>query len=142
MALFWPLKAGVMHELKQMIFKALKNFFNKLNGGKTSLMIAVESESIDVIEKIMRTCYLNEELFRIDNEGRTVLFYAAARGDCEIIWALLRTLPGTGISCARGSLLNIKDNNGDLAEDFAETHGNEEAKQLLLHERIRIEYYE
>jgi len=36
----------------------------------------------------------------------------------------------------------MKDNNGDLAEDFAETQGNEEAKKLLCHERIRIEYYE
>ncbi len=125
-----------------MIFKALKNIFHKLHEDKTSLMIAVESESIDIIEKILRTCHLNNELFRIDNGGRTVLFYAAARGDSEIIWALLRRLPGTGISCGRGSLLNIKDNNGDLAEDFAETHGNEEAKQLLIYERIRIEYYE
>ena len=105
-------------------------------------MIAVESESIDVIENMMRTCDSHEELFRIDNEGRTVLFYAAARGDSEIIWALLRRLPGTGISCARGSLLNIKDHHGDLAEDVAETHGHDEAKHLLCHERIRIEYYE
>ncbi len=125
-----------------MITKALKKIFNKLNRSKTNLMIAVEIESIDVIEKILRTCNSHEELFRIDNEGRTVLFYAAARGDSEIIWALLQKLPGTGICCARGSLLNKKDKNGDLAEDFAEIHGNEKAKQLLLHERIRIEYYE
>ena len=105
-------------------------------------MIAVESESIDVIEKIMRTCNSHEELFRVDKEGRTALFYAAARGDSDIIWALLRRLPGTGMCCARGSLLEIKDNNGDLAEDFAEKQGNEEARQLLTHERIRIEYYE
>jgi ankyrin repeat protein len=131
-----------MHELKYMIFKALKHFFHTLHGGKTDLMIAVERESIDVIENMMRTCDSHEELFRIDHEGRTVLFYAAARGDSEIIWTLLRRLPGTGIGCARGSLLHRKDNNGDLAEDVAETHGHEEAKQLLLHERIRIEYYE
>jgi ankyrin repeat protein len=131
-----------MHELKYMIFKALKHFFHTLHGGKTDLMIAVERESIDVIENMMSTCDSHEELFRIDHEGRTVLFYAAARGDRQIIWALLRRLPGTGIGCARGSLLNKKDNNGDLAEDVAETHGHEEAKHLLLHERIRIEYYE
>lgn len=105
-------------------------------------MIAVESKSIDVIEKTLRTCNTHYELFRLDNAGRTALFYAAARGDSEIIWALLGRLAGTGLSCARGSLLNIKDKNGELAEDFAEKHGNEEAKQLLLHERIRIEYYE
>ena len=124
------------------IFKALKNFFSALHGGKTRLMIAVERESVDVIEHILRTCDAHKELFRIDDEGRTVLFYAAVRGDCDIIWALLRKLPGTGISCARGSLLNRRDHNGDLAEDAAETHGKEEARQLLCHERLRIEYYE
>ena len=124
------------------MFKGLKNFLNSAQGGKTALMRTVERKSLDEIENMLRTCHAHTELFRVDNEGRTVLFYAAARGDCDIIWALLRRLPGTGISCARGSLLNKKDHHGELAEDFAERHGHEEAKQLLIHERIRIEYYE
>lgn len=36
-------------------------------------MMAVERESIDVIENILRTCDSHEEFFRIANEGRTVL---------------------------------------------------------------------
>ena len=105
-------------------------------------MLAVERKDIDVVKKLLRSSDSHTELFRTDNEGRTVLFYAAARGDCDIIWELLWRLPGTGIACARGSLLNTHDTHGKLAEDFAEAHGHEEAKQLLVHERIRIEYYE
>ncbi len=105
-------------------------------------MRAVERKNLDAIEHMLRKCNAHSELFRTDSEGRTVLFYAAARGDCDIIWALLGRLAGTGIACARGNLLNKKDPHGDLAEDFAEKHGYEEAKQLLVHERIRIEYYE
>ena len=128
--------------MKYVMLKTLKNFFYKSKGGKTELMRAVERKSLDEIEKLLRTCDAHTELFRTDNEGRTVLFYAAARGDCDIIWALLRRLPGTGIICARGSLLNRKDSHGDRAEDFAEQYRHDEAKQLLVHERIRIEYYE
>lgn len=128
--------------IQQEIGKALKKVFRPSRGGKTRLMMAVERECIDVIEHMLRTCDAHTEFFRLDSEGRTVLFYAAARGDCDILWALLRRLPGTGLWCARGSLLNIKDHHGELAEDVAETHGHGEAKHLLCHERIRIEYYE
>ncbi len=60
-------------------------------------MLAVERESLDVIEQMMRTGDAHTELFRTDKYGRTVLFYAAARGDSNIVWTLLRRLPGTGI---------------------------------------------
>jgi hypothetical protein len=125
-----------------MIPKALKNYFKKLHGGSTNLMIAVETETLPNIEKMIRACEAHEEFFRTDKKGRTVLFYAAARGDEEILWALLRRLPGTGMSSARVSLIDHRDDNGDRAEDVAAAQGHEEASELLSHERIRIEYYE
>jgi len=81
-------------------------------------------------------------LFDADSNGRTALFYAAELGEEGMVWALLRLLPGTGLGCGRGYLLDHRDNDGRLAEEWASLQGHDEIASLLSGERLRIEYYE
>ncbi len=81
-------------------------------------------------------------LLDTDSNGRTALFYAAERGSESMVWALLRLLPGTGLFCGRGSLLEVKDNVGARAEDWAAQHEHAAVAGLLRGERMRIEYFE
>jgi ankyrin repeat protein len=82
------------------------------------------------------------DIFLTDIDGRTALFYAAERGNEEIVWILLSSLAGTGISCQRGTLLEVRDHDGVLAEDWAQINGLEKIKRILSIERQRIAYFE
>jgi len=106
--------------------------------GRTELMLAARHQSKESVKETLR----RGELFLKDNEGRTALFYAAERGDEEIVWILLSSLAGTGISCQRGTLLEVRDHEGVLAEDWAQINGQGEIKRILSVERQRIAYFE
>jgi hypothetical protein len=77
-------------------------------------------------------------IFNADSDGRTALFYAAERGDEEIVWTILNA----GTANQRGALLNVKDNDGNRAEDWARMKGQEEIGKVLASERGRIEFFE
>ena len=106
--------------------------------GRTELMLAVRHQNKDSVKKAM----LQDDIFHTDKDGRTALFYAAEHGNEEIVWILLSSLAGTGMSCQRGALLEVRDNEGKLAEDWAQINGREEIKEILSIERQRIEYFE
>lgn len=104
----------------------------------TPLMQAIASGELDEIERQLR----DASLFDTDDAGRTALFYAAETGDEEIVWMVLRQLPGTGLFCARGQLLELTDNHGKLAEQWAAECGHAAIAELLAHERVRIDKFE
>jgi len=106
--------------------------------GRTKLMLAARHQSKESVKEAL----LRGDLFLKDKDGRTALFYAAERGDEEIVWILLTSLAGTGMSCNRGALLGVRDNEGKLAEDWARINGQEEIRRILSVERQRIEYFE
>ncbi len=106
--------------------------------GRTKLMLAVRHQSKESVKKVM----LLGDIFHTDNYGRTALFYAAERGDEEIVWIILSSLAGTGMACQRGALLEVRDKEGKLAEDWAQINGQEEIRKILSVERQRIEYFE
>ena len=111
--------------------------------GLTPLMLAVRDGDAQAVKEAMRQGpTLRSEVFKTDSNGRTVLFYAAERGDEEIVWLLLSSLAGTGVGCERGALLNVKDNDGNLAEDWARLRGKAKMESILEGERMRIEYFE
>ena len=111
--------------------------------GRTELMLAAKQESKQAVKKLLDLEARHRgDIFLTDHNGRTALFYAAERGDEEIIWALLSSLPGTGIFCARGALLKVKDNEGHMAEEWAKINGQDKASEILSFERLRIEYFE
>jgi len=106
---------------------------------RTKLMLAVRDQSIEIVKDLLDIDARQRGLiFLTDYDGRTSLFYAAERGNEEIIWTLLHSLT----SIQRGALLNIKDNEGKLAEDWAQINGQEEIKRILSVERQRIECFE
>ena len=116
---------------------------------RNALMLAVESEDALVVEELVSPMRFPNslvkapiDLFSVDNEGRTALFYAAVRGDEKVIWLLLSALPGTGLCCRRGTLLEVKDRHGRRAEDWARLEGQDAAADLLEKERLRIDMFE
>ena len=82
------------------------------------------------------------DLFKVDDIGRTTLFYAAAKGDIEEVRKIIFSLAGTGIGCQRLSLISHKDQFGVTAAEVAEKLGHEEIRKLLISELVRMEYYE
>ena len=102
--------------------------------GRTELMLAARDQS----KESVKAALTQRELFHTDNDGRTALFYAAERGDEEIVWILLNA----GTATQRGALLGVKDKEGNRAEDWAQTNGQEEIRSILSVERQRIEFYE
>ena len=52
------------------------------------------------------------------------------------------SLTGTGLSCQRLSLIEIRDSSGLTASDVAEQAGHKEIADLLLGEQMRMEYFE
>ena len=82
------------------------------------------------------------DFFKIDEKGRTTLFYAAEIGDIETVKAIIYKLVGTGISCQRLALINKKDLEGLTAIDVAAKAGNNEIAELLQSEKFRMEFYE
>jgi len=80
-------------------------------------------------------------LFEQDGKGRTLLFYAAERGELEKVREMIFRLGGTGISPARLALITIKDKSGLTAADLAEQNSHPEIVQLLRGEEGRMEFY-
>ncbi len=110
---------------------------------RTKLMEAVRCQSKESVKEVLNCSAIqHRNIFLTDMNGRTALFYAAERGDEEIVWMLLSRLTGTGLGCQRGALLNIKDKKGNRAEDWARINGQEEMRKLLSIERQRIEFFE
>ncbi|MBW1765361.1 MAG: ankyrin repeat domain-containing protein [Deltaproteobacteria bacterium] len=106
-------------------------------------MLAVRHQSKESVKETLNFEAMRRgELFLRDKDGRTALFYAAERGDEEIVWMLLSSLAGTGIGPQRGALLEVRDNDGVLAEDWAQINGQEEIRRILSIERQRIAYFE
>ena len=112
-------------------------------------MLAVQSEEALVVEELLHPhrfpnshVKVSADLFCVDDQGRTALFYAAARGDEKIVWVLLSSLPGTGLCCRRGTLLEVEDLNGLRAEDLARQEGQNAIADLLEKERLRIDFFE
>ncbi len=111
--------------------------------GRTKLMLAARHQSKESVKEALNLDAVQQgDIFLTDKDGRTALFYAAERGDEEIVWILLSSLAGTGMSCNRGALLGVRDNEGKLAEDWARINGQEEIRRILSVERQRIEYFE
>jgi len=81
-------------------------------------------------------------LFERDPAGRTTLFHAAERGDLEEVRRIIYSLAGTGMSCQRLGLIEIKDASGLTASDVAEQAGHKEIADLLRCEQGRMEYFE
>ncbi len=82
------------------------------------------------------------DLFAQDSVGRTALFYAAERGDLKEVRRIIYSLAGTGLSCQRLSLLQIRDSSGLTASDVAEQAGHKEIADLLRGEQGRMEFFE
>ena len=82
------------------------------------------------------------DLFARDSVGRTSLFYAAEGGDLEEVRRIIFSLTGTGISCQRLSLIEIRDSYGLTASDVAEHAGHKEIASLLRAEQGRMEFFE
>lgn len=114
--------------------------------GKTELMLSIESLDLDKIKHFIHSKYtyseIHDEMFKKDSNGRSAIYYAVTRGDEDIIWFLLSLLPGTGIFCKRGQLLESKDNQGLTPEEFAKINGNNKIYELLCSERMRIDFFE
>jgi hypothetical protein len=83
-----------------------------------------------------------QDLFARDSTGRTTLFYAAERGDLDQVRQIIFSLSGTGLSCQRLSLIQIKDSFGLTASDVAEQAGHKEIAELLHSEQMRMEFFE
>ncbi|MCK5682849.1 ankyrin repeat domain-containing protein [bacterium] len=104
--------------------------------GRTELMLVVRTQCKESVKKELPN--RSSDIFITDKVGHTALFYAAERGDEEIVWILLNSL--TAIQ--RGALLEVKDNEGNLAEDWAKINSQEEIRRILSVERQRIAFYE
>ena len=112
-------------------------------------MLAIELDDIAAIEELIfpgrfphSQLKTPADLFAIDREGRTALFYAAAQGSEKMVWLLLSSLPGTGLCCRRGSLLEVVDQQGYRAEDWAREQGQDAIAAILEKERLRIDMFE
>jgi len=111
--------------------------------GRIKLMLAARYQGKESVkEELSLDPIQRGNIFLTDEDGRTALFYAAERGNEEIVWILLSSLAGTEVSCNRGTLLGVRDNEGKLAEDWAQINGQEEIRRILSVERQRIEYFE
>ncbi len=111
--------------------------------GRTDLMLAARYQSKEFVKEALKfDAMLRGDIFFTDKDGRTALFYAVERGDEEIVGILLSSLAGTGILCERGALLEVRDNEGNIAEDWAQINGQEEIRRILSVERQRIEFFE
>ncbi len=126
-----------------------KDLSQKDEKGRNALMLAVAEYPISDIKNILGIAVTYNKkkprppyIFETDVQSRTALFYAAERNDEDILWLLLNTVVGTGISNQRGALLGRKDVEGKTAEQFAEEMGNENIAEILSSERLRIEYFE
>ncbi len=107
--------------------------------GRTRLMLAVMDQPVLSIKQVLAFDAIRRgDLFLIDNNGRTALFYAAGRGDEDIVWILLNSLTAV----QRGALLGVKDKLGRLAENWAELQGKDEISRILSVERQRIDFFE
>ena len=82
------------------------------------------------------------DLFAQDSRGRTVLFYAAERGDIEEVRQIIFSLAGTSLCCQRLSLIEIRDSSGLTASDVAEQAGHKGIADLLRGEQMRMEFFE
>ena len=80
--------------------------------------------------------------FSRDSTGRTTLFDAAESGDMERVHRIIFSLAGTGLSCQRLGLIQIKDNAGLTASDVAAQSGHKEIARLLDREEGRMEFFE
>jgi ankyrin repeat protein len=80
--------------------------------------------------------------FAQDSIGRTGLFYAAERGDIDVVRRIIYSLTGTGLSPQRLALIEIRDASGLTASDVAEQAGHQEIADLLRGEQMRMEYFE
>jgi len=85
---------------------------------------------------------MNTDHFKIDDKGRTILFYYAATGNLSEVKRIIFSLAGTGLSCQRYALIRIKDNEGYTAADIAAQNGHIEIEKLLRSEQGRMEYFE
>lgn len=117
--------------------------------GRTALMLASQKGDHQAIEQLIKSQkWVNSSiakdgnLFSRDNDQRTVLFYLAENEDEDAAWIVLGAVPGTGLCCLRGSLLEMKDNQDMYAEDYAKQLGNEKMYRLFSGERLRIKYHE
>ena len=81
-------------------------------------------------------------LLNTDSKGRTTLYHAAEIGDMDAVRAIVFKLAGTGVSCERLALINLKDNDGNTAIDAARKAGNEAIRDFLLTEQQRMEFFE
>ena len=109
--------------------------------GRTMLMIVVKNGSKEHVKEALAIA-TRGALFLTDNYGKTALFYAAERGDEDIVWLLLFSLAGTGVANQRGALLELRDKDGNMAEDWAKINGQEDTRRILAVERQRIAFYE
>ncbi len=76
----------------------------------------------------------SRELFDMDNQGRTRLFYAAERGLQTEVEKMIFRFPGTGFCPQRLGFIERKDKHGLTAADVAEQNGYEEIAKLLRHQ--------
>ena len=80
--------------------------------------------------------------FAHDKQGRTPLFEAVETGDIERVRKIIFRLAGTGVCCQRLSLINTEDANGQTVIDAAKQAGFQDIADLLLSEKMRMEYFE
>lgn len=80
--------------------------------------------------------------FERDAAGRTRLFCAVEKGDMEEVRQIIFSLAGTGLSCQRLALINIEDLEGLTAIDVAKSSGQKAIADLLLGEKMRMEFFE
>lgn len=80
--------------------------------------------------------------FARDARGRTRLFDAVEAGDLPRVRSILFALTGTGVSCQRLALIDVRDHAGSTALDVAEAKGHDAIADLLRSEKLRMEYFE
>jgi len=79
--------------------------------------------------------------FKIDDMGRTELFFYAASGDLKAVENVIFSLAGTGMCPQRLSMIAHKDKNGKTAAEVADENGHLEISRLLNSEQGRMEYF-
>lgn len=83
----------------------------------------------------------SDRFFDRDVLGRTPLFAAAAMGRKEEVDAMLRSMPGTGFYPQRLGFLEIRDQEGLTAADFAEQCGEKEIAEDLRYRAWAMETF-
>ncbi len=120
---------------------------NKLN---KKLVEIVKKQNIGLIQKMVdprlnlenKNKVKKPNLLGVDKNGKTILFYAVETGNLKIVKLLIFSLVGTGIKPQRLSLLQIKDNERNTAEDIANKRGFKKIRELLGTERYKMEIFE